>query len=59
MINKAVKNRLHKLFLSLNVVIEHGFYFADTLVAFELKDCCRFLFVYHNDDTNIHYNSRL
>lgn len=44
-INKAVKNRLHKFFLPLNVVIEHGVYFADTLAAFELKDFCRFPFV--------------
>lgn len=44
-INKAVKRKLHKRFLSLDIVIEHGVYFSNSLVDFELRDFCRFPFV--------------
>lgn len=44
-INRAVKRKLHKRLLPLNAVIEHGVYFTNALMDFELRGYCRSPFV--------------
>lgn len=38
-INAAVKHRLNRLFLPVNFVIEHGIYFSDQIMNFEVNFC--------------------